>query len=153
MTLHSPHLGEQVHHRALHEDNENWFDMHDTSFGGTGQKAPIADVDDGRLLWLENDFTCYVKKVQASSVASGNGAFTGETFEALLFTTKSTVETTRYLLTQGINYVLTRKPKQRPIEAVFGRVRYMCGGNDMLDARAVDGCFGPNCKIQVRKAT
>lgn len=116
---------------------KDWFDMHDTSFGGTGQKAPIADVDDGRLLWLENDFTCYVKKVQASSVASGNGAFTGETFQALLFTTKSTVETTRYLLTQGINYVLTRKLNSDPIEAVFGRVRYMCGGNDMLDARAV----------------
>lgn len=116
---------------------KDWFDMHDTSFGGTGQKAPIADVDDGRLLWLENDFTCYVKKVQASSVASGKGAFTDETFEALLFTTKSTVETTRYLLTQGINYVLTRKLNSDPIEAVFGRVRYMCGGNDMLDARAV----------------
>lgn len=77
---------------------KDWFDIHNTSYGGTGRKAPIAEVDDDRLLWLEDYVTCYLKKVHASSVASGNRFFTGEMFEALLFTTKSTVETTRYLL-------------------------------------------------------
>lgn len=66
---------------------KDWFDIHDTSYGGNGRKAPITDVDDDRLLWREDYFTCYLKKVQASSVASGNGFFTGETFEDRLFTT------------------------------------------------------------------
>lgn len=141
-------VGSTLHFMRTMKD---WFDIHDTSYGGTGRKAPITDVDDDRLLWLEDYFTCYLKKIQASSVASGNGFFTGETFEALLFTTKSTVETTRYLLNQGINYVLTRKLNSDPIEAVFGRVRYMCGGNDMLDARAVTAALDQIVKSKFAK--
>ncbi|KAH7940012.1 hypothetical protein HPB52_020274 [Rhipicephalus sanguineus] len=69
--------------------------------------------------------------------SKGNGALTEETFQALLFTTQSTVETTRFLLQEGVSYVLTKKLNSDPIEALFGRIRQMCGGNDQLDARAV----------------
>ncbi|KAH7936730.1 hypothetical protein HPB49_003415 [Dermacentor silvarum] len=75
--------------------------------------------------------------VQSCSVASGSGALTEETFQALLFTTQSTVETTRFLLQEGVSYVLTKKLNSDPIEALIGRIRQMCGGNDQLDARAV----------------
>lgn len=116
---------------------KEWFDMHDTSFAGSGYKAPICSPHDNRLLWLENTFTVYIKNVQSCSVASGKGALTEETFEALLFTTQSTVETTRFLLQEGVRYVLTKNLNSDPVEALFGRIRQMCGGNDQLDARAV----------------
>lgn len=90
-----------------------------------------------RLLWLENEFSGYIKRIQDSSVAAGVGNFTDETYTALLFTTKSTVETVRFLLRKGVNYVLTKKFNSDPIEALFGKLRAMCGGNDALDARAV----------------
>ncbi|KAH7957081.1 hypothetical protein HPB52_015086 [Rhipicephalus sanguineus] len=66
-----------------------------------------------------------------------SAGFTNDTYEALLLTTMSTVETTEFLLEQGVSNVLTKKLNSDPIEAIFGRVRSMCGGNDMLDARAI----------------
>lgn len=116
---------------------KEWFDIHDTTYAGSAQKRPISTKDDPRLVWLENEFPCYVKGIQETSVASGMNAFTDETFQALLFSTKSTVETTKFLLAKGANFVLTRKLNSDPIEALFGRIRSVCGGNDMLDARAV----------------
>ncbi|KAH7953707.1 hypothetical protein HPB49_011506 [Dermacentor silvarum] len=116
---------------------KRWFDIHDTTYAGSGQKSPISNTDDPRLLWLANDFTSYIEGIQENSKARGKDGFTCETFEALRFTTKSTVETARFLLRNGVNCVLTRKLNSDPIEAIFGRIRFMCGGNDMLDARAV----------------
>ncbi|KAG0437677.1 hypothetical protein HPB47_017336 [Ixodes persulcatus] len=55
----------------------------------------------------------------------------------VLFSTNSTVEVTRFLLRKGVSYVLTRKFNSDPIEALFGQLRFMCGGNGALDARAV----------------
>lgn len=101
---------------------------------GSGQKRPISKTDDPRLLWLEREFTAYTEAIQESSKARGKDGFTSETFEALNFTTKSTVETARFLLRNGVD---SRKLNSDPIEAIFGRIRFMCGGNDMLDARAV----------------
>ncbi|KAH7941274.1 hypothetical protein HPB49_011539 [Dermacentor silvarum] len=116
---------------------KRWFDIHDTTYAGSGQKSPISNTDDPRLLWLANEFTSYIEGIQENSKARGKDGFTCETFEALRFTTKSTVETARFLLRNGVNCVLTRKLNSDPIEAIFGRIRFMCGGNDMLDARAV----------------
>ncbi|KAH7987751.1 hypothetical protein HPB52_025679 [Rhipicephalus sanguineus] len=47
------------------------------------------------------------------------------------------VETIKFLLGQGIKYVLTRNFNSDPVEALIGRLRSMCGGNDVFDARAV----------------
>ncbi|KAH6928312.1 hypothetical protein HPB50_014121 [Hyalomma asiaticum] len=114
---------------------KQWFDVHDTVYNGSDNKKPISDENDHRLLWLEKDFTCYVRNIQEASIASRKGEFTDETYQALLFTTKATVETTRFLLGRGMKYVLTRNFNSDPVEALFRRP--MCGGNDVLDARAV----------------
>lgn len=98
---------------------------------------PISKEDDGRLLWLQNEFCSYVQNIQDCSIAARVGSFTDETYNALLFSTRSTVETAQFLLRSGVNYVLTRKFNSDPIEALFGKLRFMCGGNDALDARAV----------------
>ncbi|KAG0423688.1 hypothetical protein HPB47_000533 [Ixodes persulcatus] len=116
---------------------KKWFDIHDTTYNGSGCKMPISREDDDRLLWLQNEFCSYVKTIQECSIATGVGNFTEETYSALLFSTKSTVEVTRFLLRKGVSYVLTRKFNSDPIEALFGQLRFMCGGNDALDARAV----------------
>ncbi|KAH7936839.1 hypothetical protein HPB49_005705 [Dermacentor silvarum] len=116
---------------------KQWFDVHDTVYSGSDNKKPISDENDHRILWLEKDFTCYVRNIQEESIASRKGEFTDETYRALLFTTKATVETTRFLLRRGIKYVLTRNFNSDPVETLFGRLRSMWGGNDVLDARAV----------------
>ncbi|KAH7946529.1 hypothetical protein HPB52_000645 [Rhipicephalus sanguineus] len=116
---------------------KQWFDIHDTVYSGSENKRPISEENDPRMVWLEKDFTCYVKNVQEASIASGKGELTSETYHALLFTTKATVEATKFLLGQGIKYVLTRNFNSDPVEALFGRLRSMCGGNDVLDAKAV----------------
>ncbi|KAG0415059.1 hypothetical protein HPB47_007779, partial [Ixodes persulcatus] len=88
---------------------KQWFDVHDTMYKGSDHKRPISNEDDPRLLWLEKEFTDYIKEVQEASLASGKEAFTEQTFHALLFTSRATVDATRS----------------------------MCGGNDVLDARSV----------------
>ncbi|KAH6944398.1 hypothetical protein HPB50_002910 [Hyalomma asiaticum] len=82
---------------------KQWFDVHDTVNNGIDKK-PTSYENDHRLLWLEKDFTCYVRNIQEASIASGKGEFTDETYQALLFTTKATVETTRFLLGRGMKY-------------------------------------------------
>ncbi|KAH6942561.1 hypothetical protein HPB50_007967 [Hyalomma asiaticum] len=127
---------------------KKWFDIHDTSFNGNGHKSPIFSRDDCRLVWLKNDFTSYVEEIQQNSTKSVNDGFTNETYQALLLTTRSTVETTQFLLEQGVSYVLTKKLNSDPIEAIFGRVRSMCGGNDTLDARAVTAALDHIVKLK-----
>ncbi|KAH6930602.1 hypothetical protein HPB50_015174 [Hyalomma asiaticum] len=80
---------------------KQWFDVHDTVYNGSDNKKPISDENDHRLLWLEKDFTCNVRNIQEASIASGEDEFTDETYHALLFTTKATVDTTRFLLGRG----------------------------------------------------
>ncbi|KAH7982528.1 hypothetical protein HPB52_005471 [Rhipicephalus sanguineus] len=120
---------------------KRWFDIHNTTYSGNDCKLPISKQDDIRLLWVENELPGYIKRILDSSVAAGVGNFTDEAYAALLFTTKSTVETVRFLLRKGVNYVLTKKFNSDPIEALFGKLRAMCGGNGALDARAVTAAF------------
>ncbi|KAG0436679.1 hypothetical protein HPB47_017813 [Ixodes persulcatus] len=116
---------------------KQWFDVHDTMYKGSDHKRPISNEDDARLLWLEKEFTDYIKEVQEASLASGKGAFTEQTFHALLFTSRATVDATRFLLRRGVKYVSTKNFNSDPVETLFGRLRSMCGGNDVLDARSV----------------
>ncbi|KAH7984209.1 hypothetical protein HPB52_018115 [Rhipicephalus sanguineus] len=67
---------------------KRWFDIHNTTYSGNDYKLPISKQDDSRMLWLENEFSGYIKRIQDSSVAAGVGNFTDETYTALLFTTK-----------------------------------------------------------------
>lgn len=56
------------------------------------------------------------------------------------------METVRFLLSGGVNYVLTRKFHSDPIEALFAKLRFICEGNDALDARAVTAALDHNVK-------
>ncbi|KAH7965708.1 hypothetical protein HPB49_009970 [Dermacentor silvarum] len=102
---------------------KQWFDVHDTVYRESDSKKPISDENDHRMLWLEKDFTCNVRNIQEASIASGKGEFTDETYHALLFATKATVETTRFLLGRRVKCVRT--------------AQVHVGGNNVRDARAV----------------
>ena len=67
--------------------------------------------------------------------------FTKETYEALRFTTLSTVATVKHLLSEGFDYVLTRKFSSDSIEMFFGAMRQMMGGNFQGDAYSVITSF------------
>ena len=54
-----------------------------------------------------------------------------ETYEALIFTCKSTAACVRYLLQERkFKFVLTRRFSTDNIERMFGTIRSMCGGNN-----------------------
>lgn len=53
---------------------KKWFDIHDTTYKGSGQKVPISEEDDVRLLWLEGEFPSYIKNIHNVSLATGKDA-------------------------------------------------------------------------------
>ncbi|KAH7966156.1 hypothetical protein HPB49_014068 [Dermacentor silvarum] len=53
---------------------KQWFDVHDMVYSGSDNKKPISDENDHRILWLEKDFTCYVRNIQEESIASGKAS-------------------------------------------------------------------------------
>jgi len=61
---------------------------------------------------------------------------TAQTFEALIFTTKATIDTVHFLLDSGFKFVLTRKLNSDNIERLFSSLRQSNGGNFYMDARA-----------------
>lgn len=66
---------------------KQWYDIHDTECKGSENKRPIFEENDLRMVWLEKDFTCYIKNVQEASITSGKGGLNNKTYHALLFTT------------------------------------------------------------------
>jgi hypothetical protein len=62
--------------------------------------------------------------------------FSDQTYEALLFTTRSTIDTVRFLLSSGFQFVLTRKLNSDNIERLFSCLRQSNGGNFHMEARA-----------------
>lgn len=67
---------------------------------------------------------------------------TKETYNAIVFTSKSTVQCVRYLLEEiGFHFVLTRRLSSDNIEELFGAIRQMIGGNFKGDAVAVSQAF------------
>ena len=139
------------------EHIHKWFALHDIS--NTTEcvrkrmpnKIPFTSPNDPGLLWLENDFLEYLKwneelYQKADAIPKTKGSFeqrraiqkqalTKETYEALRFTTVSTVSAVRYLLDLGFAFVLTRKFSSDDIEMFFGAVRQMMGGNFQGDAQ------------------
>ncbi|KAH7940874.1 hypothetical protein HPB49_007274 [Dermacentor silvarum] len=111
---------------------------------------PTFRESDDRLLWQQNEFCNYVKTIQDCSITTGVGSFTEEIHNALLFNTKSTVEVAQFLLRREVpNYVLTRKLNSDPTEALFGKLRFICRGNDTLDARVVEAALDHIVKKKV----
>lgn len=119
-----------------------WFSIHDVSnrqqhaTSRNENKKHFFSLDDERLSWLENDFLQYISSLKQASSENKLQFLSKETYEALEFTTKSTVDCIKYLLECGYHYVLTRTFNSDNIESLFSCLRQMNGGNDVLDVRS-----------------
>lgn len=120
--------------------------------------APYRSVDDPRFLWLTNDFLGYLRDWK-DSIAQRPGNFTKnarsrmflswQTYEGLQISTYSVVEATKFLLNEGVEYVLTERFCQDPLEEYFGNQRKLGRRNDNPDMKM----FGYNNNtIRVQRA-
>ena len=118
-----------------------WFLCHDVS--STTQfinqrlsdSMPFMEINDERLLWLENEGLQYPRQWKERAPKPEN-FLTKETFEAFEFTTLSTVACIRYKLNQGYDFVLTRRFSSDNVERLFSSVRQFNGGNYNVEAKA-----------------
>ena len=93
---------------------------------------PYESVDDERFVWMENSFLDYLKKWK-NAVDFRPGSFrlddrskmfiSWQTYEGIKITVYSTIELTRYLLNNGVKYVLTGNYSQDCLENYNGRQR------------------------------
>ncbi len=107
-------------------------------------KAPYCNADDPRLDWLENDFLKYLQD-WSDSVNNREGDFTvkdrqrmflaHQTYEGLQITSKSSIDMTRYLISQGVPFVLTEHCNQDVAEEYFMRQRSLGRRSDNPDLR------------------
>ena len=94
--------------------------------------APYTSVSDPRFDFLENEFLNYFKEWQ-KSIADRQGNFTAnahskmfisrQTDEGIQLTVHSMVAVCKYLLQDGMEYVLTERFCQDPVEEYFGSQR------------------------------
>ena len=96
-------------------------------------------ASDSRLNWLQNDFLGYLQKWKDSSnTRSGNFTETEkgkmflshQTYKGILTTVNSFVEVIKFLLNEGMPYVLTERFEQDLVEEYFGRQRSLGHRND-----------------------
>ncbi len=93
---------------------------------------PYTSTGDERFGWLNNTFLQYFKD-WLSSIERKPGKYSKgdkanmfisyQTYEGLQITVKSVTELTKYLLSHGIQYILTERFCQDPLENYFGRQR------------------------------
>eukprot|EP00794_Sanderia_malayensis_P001655 gene1655-1842_t len=96
--------------------------------------APYKSLNDPRFEFLENDFLGYVENWK-TSVEEREGDFSDserakmflsqQTYNGIKVTVRSLVECTKYLLQNGLQYVLSSKFNQDPLEQHFGRHRML----------------------------
>ena len=94
--------------------------------------APYQHLDDSRLEWLKNEFLPYLTSWK-SSIDSREGSFSDDdkgrmflsvqTFTGLKITVNSVVALTRFLLSEGFEFVLTERFCQDDVEEYFGYQR------------------------------
>jgi hypothetical protein len=86
--------------------------------------APYTDVQDARLIWLNEDFPKFINDIQTTSAGANMKGLTKETAEALIFTARSTYLCVKYLI-HDLNffYVLTRSFSSDAVEALFSNIR------------------------------
>ena len=134
---------------------DSYFDclnVHSTTEHQSKRKsflAPYRSVDDPRFLWLTNDFLGYLRDWK-DSIAQRPGNFTKnarsrmflswQTYEGLQISAYSVVEATKFLLNEGVEYVLTERFCQDPLEEYFGNQRKLGRRNDNHDVKM----FGSN---------
>ena len=100
---------------------------------------PYRDIDDPRFNWLKKDFLNYLSQWK-ESINHREGNFTRnardrmfisrQTYEGLQITVNSVVEATRFLLKEGMPFVLTERYNQDVLEEYFGRHRSLGRRND-----------------------
>ena len=92
-------------------------------------KMPFYSKDDARLQFLEEFILNWMSDWKNSAI-NKNQFLSEETYDALVFTCKSTASCIRHLLDEGFNYVLTRKFSTDDIERAHGAIRQQCGSHD-----------------------
>ena len=101
--------------------------------------APYQHTDDSRFDWLKNEFLPYLASWKAS-VDVREGPFSGDdrgrmflsvqTFTGLKITVNSVIALTRFLLSEGFEFVLTERFCQDDVEEYFGYQRTQGRRND-----------------------
>lgn len=120
--------------------------------------APYTSVNDQRFTWLMSDFLAFLRNWK-ESVARRQGNYSQnarnrmflswQTYEGLQITTHSVVKATKFLLNEGVQYVLTERFCQDPLEEYFGNQRKLGRRNDNPDLKQ----FGYNNNtIRVQRA-
>ena len=120
--------------------------------------APYTNIDDPRFEWLENVFLHYLRSWK-DSIAVRNGNFTQnarskmfiswQTFEGFQITTYSVTEAIKFLLSEGMEFVLTERFCQDPVEEYFGNQRKLGRRSDNPDLKT----FGYNDNtIRIQKS-
>ena len=101
------------------------------SFHGWKTGKEIIHILVYRVSSIDNDLTVFIFYLS-------NLFFTiDQTFEAIIFTTKSTIESVRYLIDEvKFGYVLTRRLNSDNIERLFSSLRQSNGGNFHMEPRA-----------------
>ena len=100
---------------------------------------PYRSVNDPRFEWLENSFLRYLSDWKESTI-NRPGNFTQnarermflswQTYEGLRVTVYSVIEATKFLLGNGMPFVLTERFNQDVVEEYFGRHRSLGRRND-----------------------
>ena len=133
------YYGDDTSETALFCENmDNFFDalnMRNTSEGDRKRKnflKPYQNIDDPRFYWLQNVFLKYLSDWK-ESIEERPGQFTlnakdlmfisWQTYEGIPISVQLVTEATKYLLTQGVEFVLTERFNQDCAEEYFGRQR------------------------------
>ena len=104
--------------------------------------APYNTIDDERFDWLFNVFLNYSDTSKLSIENRGNNFLLNaqskmfiswQTFEGFKITTNAIVEVTKFLLSEGVEFVLTERFCQDEIEEYFGSQRQLGRRSDNPD--------------------
>jgi hypothetical protein len=105
--------------------------------------VPFRSADDDRFGWLQKTFLGYLHSWKAS-IDSRSGNFSPDargkmfislqTYQGFQITTYSVIEATKFLLSQGVEFIPTERFCQYPVEEYFGNQRKLgrrCDNPDM----------------------
>ncbi|XP_034315553.2 uncharacterized protein [Magallana gigas] len=100
--------------------------------------APYKQADDPRFEFLRGEFLDYFSNWQASVTARpgftkqerNKMVLSHQTIEGIIMTVNAFVESTKYLLRQGVTYILSQVFCQDPLEEHFGRHRGLGARHD-----------------------
>ena len=105
---------------------------------------PYRDINDERFLWLKDEFLPYLQNWKECT-ENRPGNFTEnartrmflpwQTHESLKITTHSVIRVVKFLLLEGMPFVLTERLNQDCLEEYFGKHRALGRRNDNPDLR------------------